>query len=942
MKTTCLLFLLAAAALCVAARPPSAPAARGAPAPRDPPPRGAQVEDLSQQARQLLAESTLQNNKDHSLALETAGRALSLFQAAGDREGEARAYAHIGRCHTAQGDLAEATHNYESALQIWRDLNNPREQSRVLISLGFIDVRGGEWRNSLSHFARAEELLAGFDEPAVMGRLAGGLGDVFNENGLPEKGLVEYERALEYFRRTPDTRDDALTILEIGRTLYLQGDYQGALSCFQHELVAFPPGSLDAAHRHQYLGKVYAATGEHVAALQHFQSALPVYAQAGNRGDEAEVLALMGQVYEQQGRLAPARLRYRRASETFTRLSDRINQSAVDYALGRLELRAGNYGAAEGHLRNSIEVTENIRRVPTSRDLTTAFSATVHERYESYVECLMREHELRPSRGLDVSAFETSELARARSLTELLRAVQTDLVNSLDPEIVRREKSLRRALRAKEEAKVALLRETYRPEDLAELDAELARLEAEYAPVNEAVRAAHPAYGQLTRPAAWDLRSIQERVVADDQTLLLEFLLGADKSYVWAVTRDRIGSYDLPARAHVEAAAGKAYKQISNPPGAESDAETDAALRDLSRMVLSPVAAELKNKTRIIVVADGVLHYIPFQVLTASASADEPAVGAYEVVNAPSASVLGELRQAASRRRTPPKLLAAFGNPVFASNYARRRDAEGGRELASLQAPDDGRRQPVTREIELTGDAFDPSTIQPLLYASHELNNLLDVTAGEETLMASGFDATRERLFGADLSQYAIIHFATHGRFDPKRPEHSGLVLSTVELDGRALNGFVGLQDIYSIRAPVDLVVLSACQTALGKDVRGEGLVGLTRGFMYAGASGVVASLWEVEDKATAELMKRFYGNMLQKGMPPGAALREAQNSIRRNPRWRAPHYWAAFTLQGEYDRPIRQATGAVRPRLKIAAVAGLVTLLLSAAVWWYRRRRHA
>jgi hypothetical protein len=146
------------------------------------------------------------------------------------------------------------------------------------------------------------------------------------------------------------------------------------------------------------------------------------------------------------------------------------------------------------------------------------------------------------------------------------------------------------------------------------------------------------------------------------------------------------------------------------------------------------------------------------------------------------------------------------------------------------------------------------------------------------------------------------------------------------------------------MRAPVDLVVLSACQTALGKDVRGEGLLSLTRGFMYAGASSVVASLWKVDDEATAELMKQFYANMLQKGMPPSAALSAAQNSIRQRPEWRSPYYWAAFTLQGEYRQVIKPAPPAriAGPYFLAGACVFLLTLLGGGAWWWYRRRRVA
>ncbi|MDQ3253518.1 MAG: CHAT domain-containing protein, partial [Acidobacteriota bacterium] len=184
------------------------------------------------------------------------------------------------------------------------------------------------------------------------------------------------------------------------------------------------------------------------------------------------------------------------------------------------------------------------------------------------------------------------------------------------------------------------------------------------------------------------------------------------------------------------------------------------------------------------------------------------------------------------------------------------------------------------------------------------------------------------------------LHFATHGFLDPLHPENSGLMLSTVNRNGQTQNGFVELQDIYNLHAPVDLVVLSACRTALGKTVRGEGLIGLTRGFMYAGASRVVASLWKVDDEATAELMKRFYGNMLQQGMTPAAALRAAQNSIRQEPQWRSPYYWAAFTLQGEYRRVINPTPEGTPIHSKMIGGGALLALLVGAGRWWRRRHR--
>jgi CHAT domain-containing protein len=901
-------------------------------------------------AQALLTLGDLQNYHNHVLALQTSQASLALWQTLDDRASLARAYTQIGTCYTARSMLSEAAQNYEQALQIWRELNNPSEQAEVLINLGFIEYRKGEWQNEISLMTQAQGLLDEKAEPEKMGQIAAGLAEAFRESGIPEVGLMHYQRALDYYRLTKDPHLVWYATWELGRTYYFQGKYPEALTLIRQSIDGVAKDGLDAAQTYHYLGRIYIATGEYADARQYLQSALDIYTRAVNPKEAAQVRVLMGQIYQQQGQAEPARQYYRQALEAFSKLSDQVNQAAVCYALGRLELKSGNYDAAEGYLRQSIEITENIRRVPTSSDLTAAFSASVQERYEGYVECLMREHRAEPARGLDARAFETSDRARARSLAELLRATETNLVPGLDPQLAEREKSLRQMLHVKNDDKVRLLGAAYRKEELDALDGEMARLKAEYEQVGETIRARYPAYEQITRPAGWDLRRIQQQVVADDQTVLLEYSLGADKSYVWAVTRKRIESRELPAQAQINEAAGRVYKLLATPPGAGTESELNEATGELSRMVLAPVAAEL-NRRRVIVVADGALNYIPFQVLPAPSSGGEPLIAGCEVVNAPSASILGELRQETARRQPAAKVLAAFGNPVFESNYAQYKDGSGeggdnkgvgGEMVSSLLPSKNGRGPQPSRGIEVQGDSFDPSVIEPLFFAGVELANLRAVTAGRETFVAEEFAATREQLLGADLTQYAILHFATHGFLDPTHPENSGLVLSTVKRDGQAQDGFVKLQDIYSLHAPVDLVVLSACRTALGKEIRGEGLIGLTRGFMYAGASSVVSSLWKVDDEATSELMKRFYTNMLQRGMPPASALRAAQNSIRQEPQWRSPYYWAAFTLQGEYRQVVKSTpAGGVPVYVKTLAVAASLALLLSAgAAWLYRLRR--
>ncbi|HKY29044.1 MAG TPA: CHAT domain-containing protein, partial [Pyrinomonadaceae bacterium] len=281
----------------------------------------------------------------------------------------------------------------------------------------------------------------------------------------------------------------------------------------------------------------------------------------------------------------------------------------------------------------------------------------------------------------------------------------------------------------------------------------------------------------------------------------------------------------------------------------------------------------------------------------------------------------------------PANLLAAFGDPVFATETSQTKDSNFNGQEAVATA----RLRSALRDTELNDGAFDPTKLGRLFFAKHELDRLREV-AGEKSLIVTDYAATREKFLSTDLTQYAILHVVTHGLFNPKRPEASGLLLTNVSREEKQLNGFIGLQDIYELRAPVLLVVLSACQTALGKDVRGEGLLGVTRGFMYAGASGVVASLWQVDDEATAELMKFFYSNMLEKGMRPSEALREAQNSIRQQSKWSAPYYWAGFTLQGEYRQTIKPQVRGLATVWIVVIVVGILTL--AAGSLWYGRRR--
>jgi CHAT domain-containing protein len=307
-----------------------------------------------------------------------------------------------------------------------------------------------------------------------------------------------------------------------------------------------------------------------------------------------------------------------------------------------------------------------------------------------------------------------------------------------------------------------------------------------------------------------------------------------------------------------------------------------------------------------VIVADGTLQYIPFAMLPHPAlGKNQPLIVGHEVVSLPSASALAIQRAELAGRKPAPKMLAVIADPVFDRSDARLKTLAteaSDKEQAQTIALDDGRSiEHLAEKSDYNPGGTTRRVIPRLPFTRQEATRLLALTPKQSSFGAIDFQASRETVLKGDLSQYRYVHFATHGLLDSERPGLSSLVLSMVDEQGKAQDGFLRANDIYNLKLPAELVVLSACQTGLGKEIKGEGLVGLTRGFMYAGAARVVVSLWNVNDKATAELMTKFYEKMLKKGERPAAALRGAQVEMWRQKQWQSPYYWAAFTMQGEW-----------------------------------------
>lgn len=520
-------------------------------------------------------------------------------------------------------------------------------------------------------------------------------------------------------------------------------------------------------------------------------------------------------------------------------------------------------------------------------DHVDGFSRVWKMIYRLYTEVLMR-------LGQTAQAFQAAERRRARSLIELLAEARAGIRQGTDAALLAKESEVRQRLNGKECRRMELMAAKAKPERLAEADREMRALIAEMEAVRAEIRAKSPRYAALTQAEPVTVAGLRRQIL-DANTVLIEYALGDAQSHAWLLTQSSITGYTLPARAQIETLARAVHEWASSP----AVAPAPAVLKQLATMILGPMAKQLRGQ-RLLIVADDALEIVPFAALPDPSTPNQPLAVDHEIVRLPSASTLALLRrEAASRttgtRATAPQTVAILADPVFSATDSRVERARAAAQSANL---------PATRILQraFTEAGLDGKNIPRLPGTRREAATIRALLPGAGNSIALDFDANAEAFQTPAVRQAGIVHLATHGLLNTVHPELSGLVLSLVDKQGAPKEGFLRLHDIYNLELSAGLVVLSACQTGLGQEVRGEGLLGLTRGFMYAGSPRVMASLWKVDDRATVELMRHFYEGLLGKpALTPAAALRRAQIALWKSKAWSAPYYWAAFNLQGEW-----------------------------------------
>jgi CHAT domain-containing protein/Tfp pilus assembly protein PilF len=809
--------------------------------------------------------------------------AASRFRDLNDDLGEARALNDLGDARRQLGELAPALEGHQRALTLYRQAGSNDGTATSLNDIGLVLRDSGDFEGALSNFEQALALwerLPGVKSSSKAATLEN-LGTVYSLLGHDQEALDVLERALSLLAGGKILRQRISTLVALGTAEYLAGFPERALGRFQEaiELSARSGNPILAAAVWDRRGTVLRALGRYGEAAKSYAQALALARPSGNRLAEGNALANLGWLDLETGAASKARERLKVALELVSRRGDIYGEAYTRMGLSRAERALGSLQEAQAQAEAAVRLFERMRatlRGPTSRG---QFSATRFNAYEELVSLLMDLDRREPGRGHDLEALEVAERARARNLLEGLAGAGGP-VEATRPDEPRRQALLGEILAMEERRQFLAIHDPCDPR-IQRLDAELRGRWLELD------RLAPP---PTSSPLVPSLKAAEIQRLTDEQSLLVVYLLAEPASFAWTIDPDGIETHVLPGRARIERLARRVVAGLSEGPELAAQRTVEASMAELSRAVLAPLGSRLEGRKSIAVLADGALHLVSFAALPSPTPGGEigrePLLVRHEIAMIPSATFLREQRRRLAGRVPAPKSIAVLADPLFSLDDERLSGSSGRRSAG------EGRREP---------EAPYPGPLQRLPFTADEARAIVRLVPSGQALLAMGPAASRDLVTGGALRGYRILHFATHGILDPVLPERSGIVLSQFDNRGRRHIGFLSAPTVAGLDLPADLAVLSGCQTGLGREVRGEGLVGLPQAFFRAGTRRVVVSLWKVQDRGTAELMSRFYRYLLIENLSPASSLRAAQLSLYQEGSLRSPYFWAGFTLQGDW-----------------------------------------
>ncbi|HSR53621.1 MAG TPA: CHAT domain-containing protein [Acidobacteriota bacterium] len=806
-------------------------------------------------------------------------QALDGYQQVGDRSRQAQVHNDLGRAFQSRAQPEKSFEHHQKALETARLASDPYQQA---VSQVFIARRlssGGRIEEALETFEAAISQFRSMEESSRLADTLTQAGRCYSLLGRMEESQERLQEALKIREAEGNIRRQVTVLTEIGWNHYLLRETSQAIKILEQAVALTqeagrrgPAGTLDR------LGSAYRQAGLYRRSRQSYQQALSLLGDADSLW-KANTWANLGELYQQWDQPEVALQHLNRAIPHFRENRDVHALAHALYVSAQALRDQGQLAEARRRLEEMLSILESVRFQLDRQAFLDALQTVYFAYYQAYVDLLMDLHERHPRQGYDLQAFAASERTRAFRLEQSWNAPPMASAQEARAEFERRRGWLQARVQAKDQERLRLTERGASQEEIAALDQEQNRLLLQL----DALETEEPSPPKSTAEPL-ELDQVQSRLGQD--TLLLYYALGAARSYLWRVDADSVRTYVLPPAAQIEQVTRRCQELLNLPPKPDRDVQVSLYLQRLGQALLDPVSGDLDGQ-RLIIVPDASIQYVPFAAL---GTPDRPLIVDHEVSYLPSATSLAFLEDRPTTGDTLSSL-AVFADPVFSSRDSRLKEPAAEAETLTATAGND-----LARSARDLGYArFDR-----LRYTRREADAISTLFPVEKRFEALDFQASRDQILAMDLSRFSIIHFATHGLLHPRYPQLSGIVLSLVDEQGHPLGGFLRSHDIARLRLNADLVVLSACRTAMGRQIPGEGVIGLPHSFMQAGVPAVVVSQWNVNDEATYRLMERYYRQMVVAGKSPPTALAEAQRWLRAQDEWKNPYYWAGFAHYGK------------------------------------------
>lgn len=843
----------------------------------------------------------------------------------------------IGYTLRKQKEYAAALTSLETACE----LDNYHWQA--LRSIGLVYYFQGNYKKALKYWEREEKVDDRIGNLEAQGQVIGNIGALLIGLGDYPRALLFTQKALVLDRRTGNLDGEEKRTANIG-SIYLDlGDYQRALTYYQQAL-GLSQRLADQereANNLINLGNVNLYLNNYARMDSSWQQARQIFNALGNTNEEIHTISNIAfsynlrENYQQASALLDTALSFSNATtnpgvlgdlrnnlgtanlrlqqlpaalENFKlglKLGKQIREPAIIWealaGIAAVREAEGNPKEALKQYKKAIDTIEKVRETLGTEAFKSGYLKDKIHIYEKTIRLQKELHGLYPGDGYDRDAFHYAERAKARAFLDLLAEAETEIAEGVDPALLEKEYVIYETIATLQ----ASFQEASSDSQVAKLEAKLQDAQAELTALKAEMHLKNPRYADLKYPQPVSVKQVQEKLLQDDNAFL-QYVLGDSSSFLFVVTKEDFQIFDLPGRAELNESVTLFRSMLLNP-GRFSFRIFSSRANKLYRLLIAPAQEMLAGKETLILSPDGILHYLPFDVLITKRAARGSSLAANfqgdlsylvrerALCYGPSATVLVQLQENPTAQATAAYM--AYGDPVFGDTTHTSGDA-----VRNINGGDALRVVADEQVLRYVTGAPDLRTFRNSIYrlpnTRTEVVNISRRYADSGTRIYTGSDASEENVKHNDaLANYRYLHFATHGLLNEKKPQYSGLVMTLDDDTGE--DGFLQMNEIFNLRLNARMVVLSACQTGLGKLVRGEGVIGLTRAFMYAGSPSVVVTLWNVADRSTSVFMQQFYQHLDDNPADGAAALRQAKLDMLNDAKYQHPFYWAPFSMVG-------------------------------------------